>query len=405
MSVTVYPKGTTIYKPKKCYNGYTLFPLESVRLINMNGKIVHKWQMDSSKIKARILLRAKLLESGHVIILRGGMTAKDGGVQEYDWNGQLVWEYPLPSGYRGPHHDICRKVNGNTLLICGEEVPKKYREKAKNPRRRDMLYSDAILEVTPDKRIVWEWHEYEHLDMNHYNKIITSPDWGIGFYNTLIDWTHTNTVQALPENKWYDKGDKRFKPGNVLISLRQLDLVLIVDRDTKRIVWKYTGDWKGGLSGQHESHMIKKGIPGEGNILIFDNGTTPYKDGIHAGCSFVLEVNPVTKKIVWKYENGENFHSNFTSSAQRLANGNTLMNETAGGRIFEIAPGGEIVWEYVHLEEKIKPYVTEWKGKSTRAYRYPYEYCSQTKALEKPREISVIPPQDMRISPARILFE
>jgi len=402
MSVTVYPKGTTIYKPEKCYNGYTLFPL---RLIDMNGKLINEWELDSSRTMAKRVLRAKLLENGHIIVLRGSMISKDGGVQEYDWDSHLIWEYFLPLGYLGPHHDFFRKANGNTLLICREEVPKKYREKAKDPKRRCFLYSDAILEVTQDKRIIWEWHEYEHLDINRYNKINASPNWQERpDSNTIIDWTHTNTVQALPENKWYDKGDERFKPDNVLISLRQLDLVLIVDRDTKKIVWEYTGDYKGGLSGQHESYMIEKGMPGESNILIFDNGTTP-KDIAHAGCSFVLEINPVTKKVVWKYENGERFHSNFTSSAQRLANGNTLINETAGGRIFEITSEGEIVWEYVHRGEKSKTYVTELAGVSTRAYRYPYDYCPQMRILGKPEEISVIPPQDMEISSAEIPFE
>lgn len=399
MSVTVYPRGTTIYKPEKCCNGYTVFPYSiegkpGVLLIDMNGKIVNKWILNKSKIS--IIPRARLLENGHIIILGGSMMSKEGQVQEHDWNGKLVWEYsPALSGYLDPHHDIFRKENGNTLLICREKVPEGYRKKAKDPKRRNLLYSDVILEITPNKKIAWEWHEYKYLDIKRCNPIPASPTWWAGpDNNTITDWTHTNTVQALPENKWYDEGDERFKPGNVLLSLRQLDLVLIVDRDTKKIAWEYTGDYKGGLSGQHDSHMIEKGIPGEGNIIIFDNGASPYKDLAHAGCSFVLEINPVTKKVVWKYEKRENFHSNFTSSTQRLVNGNTLINETAGNRVFEVTLKGEIVWEYVYP-----------KGAATRAYRYSYNYCPQAKALGKPKEIPVIPPADMRISPRKIPIE
>jgi len=131
--------------------------------------------------------------------------------------------------------------------------------------------------------------------------------------------------------------------------------------------------------------MIDKGLPGEGNILIFDNGASPWKDLAHASCSYVLEINPVTKEIVWKYENGEQFHSRFTSSAQRLNNGNTLICESAGKRIFEVTAEGEIVWEYV-------------EGTS-RAYRYPYDYCPQASVLGKPKEVSVTPPEDMRAQP------
>ncbi len=56
MSVTVYPRGTTMYKPEKCYNGYTLFPL---KLIDMNGKVINEWNLDSSRIKARSGTRAR----------------------------------------------------------------------------------------------------------------------------------------------------------------------------------------------------------------------------------------------------------------------------------------------------------------------------------------------------------
>jgi hypothetical protein len=45
---------------------------------------------------------------------------------------------------------------------------------------------------------------------------------------------------------------------------------------------------------------------------------------------------------------GWTFFSQFISSAQRQPNGNTLICEGANGRIFEVTPGGEIVWEYVN---------------------------------------------------------
>lgn len=391
MPVTVYPKGTTIYKPKKCSNGYTLFPL---KLIDMNGRVVNEWKLDSSRVKAKPA-RARLLKNGHIIVLRGASMAEDTGAQEYDWDSRLVWEYFPPLGYVVFHHDIFRKANGNTLLICRETIPEEYMKKVREPKlRNSTMFGDAILEVTPAGRVVWEWHGYKYLDLNHY-RIVVSPHWhGGGHNNTLSDWMHVNTVQALPENKWHEIGDQRFKVGNIMISPRTLDTIYIIDKDTKKIVWSYSGDYMGGLSGQHEPHMIEKGLPGEGNILVLDNGASPYKDLRHAGRSYVLEINPVSKEIVWKYENGEQFHSCYTSSSQRLLNGNTLINETTGRRIFEVTTEGEIVWEYVYI-----------KRVSARAYRYSYDYCPQTKTLGKPKQIPVIPLEDMRISPAKIPVE
>lgn len=388
---TVYPVGTTLYAPDKCCNGYTvLWRGPKVKLIDMNGRTVNEWTVTSDGIEGGVD-RARLLENGHVLLQRGGMMSEAGGIQEYGWDHELVWEY-VPEGevphteYLGPHHDVFRKQNGNTLLICRHTVPEEYLQQIRDPRYRNTTtYEDAILEVSREGEVVWEWHGYEHLDLNHYH-ILASPDWFAGPYNsTACDWMHTNTVQALPENRWHDAGDERFKPDNVIISPRSLDTVYIIDRDTKEVVWSYTGDYMGGLSGQHEPYMIEKGLPGAGNLLIFDNGASPWKDLGHAGRSYVLEVDPTTKEVVWLYEDGEQFHSSYTSSAQRLPNGNTLICETAGKRVFEVTREGNIVWEYV-------------EG-STRSYRYAYDHCPQTAALGKPKEVSVTPPKELRIEP------
>ena len=394
---TVYPIGTTIYKPGKCCNGYTMiWSRLKARLIDMNGRTAHEWNV--TETTKDIISRARLLQNGHVVVSRASsnkqteMMSTTGSIQEYDWDNNLVWEY-IPEGgiphenLLGPHHDVVRKSNGNTLLICREVVPEEYMKVIRYPPYQNTtFYGDVVLEVTPAKEVAWEWHAHGHLDLNRY-RVLASPDrtYGGPYGNTACDWTHMNTIQPLPENKWYDAGDERFRPDNVLISPRSLDEVYIIDRDTKEIVWSYSGDYKGGISGQHEPHMIEKGMPGAGNILIFDNGTSPWQDIDHAGCSIVIEVDPVTKEVVWKYEKGEQFHSGYGSSAQRIWNGNTLICEGNGRRVFEVTKAGETVWE--HVEQ------------SPRAYRHPYDCCPQTVALGKPKEISVTPPKDFRVPP------
>ena len=119
--------------------------------------------------------------------------------------------------------------------------------------------------------------------------------------------------------------------------------------------------------------------------MIFDNGASPWKDLGHAGMSYVLEVNPMTRDLVWVYDDNLRFHSAYTSSAQRLPNGNTLICESAGRRVFEVTPDKETVWEYV--------------GCGPRSYRYPYDHCPQTAGLGRPGEVSVTPPQELRIPP------
>ena len=84
---------------------------------------------------------------------------------------------------------------------------------------------------------------------------------------------------------------------------------------------------------------------------------------------------------------GQNFFfSPFISIAQRLPNGNTMIDEGATGRVFEVTPRGEIVWEY----RSPYSYVTPLKGViNYRAYAVPYDYVPQ---LKKPVETAVVAP-------------
>ncbi|MBN2448879.1 MAG: aryl-sulfate sulfotransferase [Lentisphaeria bacterium] len=376
MPASIQTVGTTVYNREHCYAGVTAILVKGDRgpdvgLITMEGKIVKRWPMDDPARKGGVP-RARLQPDGRLLVLR---SAKGWGgcVQEYAWDGTRIWEYAPPPELM-LHHDVEKTAAGNVLIVAREEVPLEVRGRAREPERREMLYADVIQEVTPDGNVAWEWHQHEHLDIHLCCKVPAPVDWWAGSSNnTLVDWTHTNTVQALPENRWFDAGDTRFRPGNILMSLRQLDLVLIVDRETGTIVWTYTGDYLGGLSGQHDSHMIEKGLPGEGNILIFDNGASPTTNLAHCGCSFVLEVDPVAAATVWVYDQRETFHSNFTSSCQRLPNGNTLVLEAAHRRLFEVTRERNLVWEHVFAQP---PFIQ-------RAYRYGWDFCPQLREVRE----------------------
>jgi hypothetical protein len=91
----------------------------------------------------------------------------------------------------------------------------------------------------------------------------------------------------------------------------------------------------------------------------------------------------MTKELVWVYNDDLRFHSAYTSSAQRLPNGNTLICESASQRVFEVTPECQTVWEYV--------------GCGPRSYRYAYDYCLQGAALGRPKEAPVTPPEELRI--------
>ena len=195
-----------------------------------------------------------------------------------------------------------------------------------------------------------------------------------------------NSVQPLPENKWYDGGDERFKPGNILVNARNIDMMYIVDKQTNKVVWEGTHTYKGGMAHSHEPEMIEKGLPGAGNILIFDNGLFP-RNRDHSGQTFIIELDPVTQKIVWKYEtdgySNMKFFSKTMGSQKRLPNGNTFIAEDNTGRLFQVKPDGEIVWEYVN------------RGGTTRPSPIPYDFTPQLRALPRPAELAVTPPNNL----------
>ena len=375
--VRIAPSGITIFKPDLCDSGYLLefYRRRTPILMDMNGHIVHLWK------NVRGIGRMQLLSNGNLVVTNFGpadetrrvlppgeedsdlaVVGEEDTILEVDWDGNKVWEYKPPSA---PHHDFKRLENGNTMMIHSEWVPEEIKAKIEDPERRAApVKADCILEVNRNGETVWEWHEYEYLDINQYSKT-----------DGLRDWTHTNTVQVLPSNHWYDEGNERFKPGNVLISVRNQDTIYTIDRESKEIVWQYTGDYKGGLAHQHEPHMIEPGLPGAGNIIIFDNGIG-CRSIAHEGCSYILEIDPVTEEIVWKYEHGHAFYSATAGVQQRLKNGNTLITSSCGGRVFEITVEGQIVWEWVPVYKPMRP------------NRYAYDFCPQLQSLE-PKELPI----------------
>ena len=431
---TVYPLGTTVCKPEKCCNGYTLIngyrrsglktgsgcdPWSHARsfqtshgeqtdaqsdavqgdsqghlldVIDMNGRIVHGWDVDVARIP-------QLLDNGHIVSISrsgsdpvllelqfGALSSRlRGHAYEYDWNGQVVWDCPSPVPEDLWSSQAVRLPNGNTLFWYVMPMPDRFRQQIKDPIRRNMdgIVSGCICEVTPDKEVVWNWHCHDHLDLNGYCHNDPNPN-----------WVHPNTIQALPGNRHYDAGDARFKPGNVLASGRSLGFIFIIDKESGEIVWRYQGQWKGGLAGQHSPQMVEKSLPGEGNIIVFDNGQSPLRFDRHGGMTAILEIDPAQAKEVWIYENEYLFFSAYGGHCQRLSNGNTLITESLTCRAFEITLEGEVVWEHVRDPGT-------WM-QMMDATRIPYDHCPQLKSMKKPTEQEVIPPPHINTNPKPI---
>jgi hypothetical protein len=384
---SVHPTGVTRYEPDRAWNGYTLFTGQDkkTRLIDMNGNTVKEWPYEgfppllldpalSKGKKGNVLLQLAQLPG--VQVAGNGLGNKSIG--EVDWHGNVLWQWGAgaqdayasasvdaagaPGGAAKQHHDWRRLANGNTLVLANKvhAVPG-FAAKA--------LLDDVIYEVTPDGRIAWQWTASEHLDEFGFSpeslKLVKAaqPKYGA----QAVDWLHINDMAVVGPNKWFKAGDQRFAPDNVLIDSREANFIAIIDRKTGKVVWSLGPDFPAiagtkvprpvdQLIGQHDAHIIPEGLPGAGNLLVFDNqgeaGYPKVSPGIFPH-SRVLEIDPVKKEIVWQYtavdsrQPAWSFYSAFISSARRLPNGNTLIDEGMNGRFFQVTQQGDIVWEYV----------------------------------------------------------
>jgi hypothetical protein len=393
-SVSIHAEG--------CCDGYTLVgQFTQTILIDMNGTVVHRWPSFFSK-------PAKMLPGGSIIAGRqfSFVGVKGMGdfayLNEYAWNSSLVWSYhDGVDGRAGQHHDFEREGNPVGYYAPGQDFVPKGKTMFLSHQRiinesisARPIIDDVIEEVdwngTPTG---FEWHASEHFnqlgfDAKTIHGISVNPGHGNG------DYLHTNSLSLLGLNKWYTEDPVTyacFNPENIIVSSRNGDYIAIISRETGDIVWRVGPDYSknttvghkiGRLIGLHHAHMIPQGLPGEGDILLFDNGGwTGYSYfGMPRYFRFwsrVIEFNPVTYDVVWEYSHrtlhwmfprtgdGHKLYSFYMSSAQRLPNGNTLITEATNGRVIEVTNTSKVVWEYATPTRVQQVY---------RAYRVPPEW-------------------------------
>ncbi|MDG2175537.1 MAG: aryl-sulfate sulfotransferase [Gammaproteobacteria bacterium] len=423
---TVYPTGNTIYDPTNTWNGFNVLSIldsPNVIVIDMNGNAVKEWEGFNLSPGGP----ARVLPGGNVIGTTGSNTPHQEalaliqqnfeGIETWRYeknlqitqsNGESVWSArihhdwqrtDIPAGYYSPGSDP-QLDNGRTLLLT-------HTNHVDENISTVMLEDDRLIEIDQAGNILWEWLAADHIDEFSFDTEERAAIATASRFNEArgsFDWFHINSATYVGPNQWYDAGDSRFHPDNVIISSREASVIAIIDRNGS-VVWQIGPDFSrseeemaiGQVIGQHNAHFIPQGLPGAGNIIIFDNGgssgygaPSPIAQmgtGIYArATSRILEINPVTLELVWSYARA-NFFSTNISGAQRLPNGNTLITEGAPGRVFEITPDGDIVWEYMNPPS---PFSTRGSNAVYRAYRIPYSWIPQ---LDTPVERVVVTPE------------
>jgi hypothetical protein len=358
--LTIRRRGTGFhgYDPARAFPGFTLFAPggntnKTVYLIDIKGEVVHTWEMPYPPgsygyltERGTLFYNGKIPNASHV----GQSPFQGGAALEMDWKGRILWEVKNPDH----HHDGLRLKNGNVLLICSTPLPDEIARKVQGGRPgteydNGKMNGDYLVEMTTKGEIVWKWRTWEHMDPAEYP--ITAVQ------DNRDEWTHANGFFEMPD-------------GNILLSFRNVSTVIMINRSTGEVYWRLGAP---PLSGQHAPYILANG-----HILLFDNG--PHRLDESFPFSRVLEIDPATKSIVWKFQEAipSNFFSPRISNARRLRNGNTLINEGLFGRFFEVTPEGDVVWEYVNPHFGGPPKAQN--NAVFRAYRYAAEEIARAQA-------------------------
>ena len=371
--------------------GYTLIPgsfNNDIHLIDHLGRIAHSWQFEN------MAGDAKLLHNGNLIVQIDGGEGRS--IAEVDPDGNVVWKYTHP----GPdqlHHDFLKMPNGNVLMLA---VGRKTREEAiaagANPDvvpSRGMEY-DYLIEVRPTGSeggdIVWEWSAWdytvqdfdptksnyadpsEHPELIDINFLVETPS--ISAVDTW-DWLHTNAIDYNPALD------------QIMLSANHNSELWIIARSAVTedagkggaLLYRWGNPRAYGhgtladqrLFWQHHTQWIAPGLPGAGNILVFNNGWALEEDHARHYSSIEEIVPPLDgygyrrdpgaaylpADPIWSYtaETPADFYSVVMGGTQRLPNGNTLICDSTSGNLLQVTPDGRTVWRYVYPMDNDTP--------------------------------------------------
>lgn len=414
----------------RAFEGYTLFsPLFNTQsyLIDNDGQLIHSWEHGQLPGAATYLLpNGNLLHAAAATNSPVNFGGQGGIMKEVDWDGNVVWQFFYSDSLKALHHDMAILPNGNILMIAWEL--KTVEESIQAGRDSTLLaagefWPEEIIEVKPTYpeggEIVWEWNAWDHL-IQDFDP--TKDNFGVvAEHPERIDINHA----PAPNGDWlhFNSVNYNAELDQIIISSPGFNELWVIDHSTttEEAAGSTGGRYgKGGdllyrwgnpeaygasvqngrqLYFQHDVQWIEPGLPGAGNIMLFNNSVRRGSETF----SNILELDPFMDEdgfysltnegifnfgeIVWSYEEPDSFWSDFASGVQRLPNGNTLIAEAQNGRIFEITSEGEKIWEYINpvtnqgplaQGDSLPPFANApWRKLNAifRAYRYAGDYA------------------------------
>lgn len=317
-----------------------------IEIVTMDGEVLHRWEADWGELwpdpdhvpadlrpnwgSERYAHGVALLPGGDVVF-----NLEHLGLIRVDRRGEPVWRLPYQT-----HHSLEVGPRGN-LWVSGQRRVTEPDDRF--PDRRAPFDEYTIVQVSPQGELMLELSVPEILLENGYGPLLHSARrFSPNHPSVVDDRLHLNDVEPFPAT--LEPG--LFGPGQVAVSLRNVNTVFVVDVASGRIEFLSTGRF----SAQHDPDFIS----GD-EISIFDN------EGSGGGSSRIVVVRATDNavRVAYEGEPGE-FFTEIMGKHQWLPNGNLLVTESREGRAFEVTPAGDVVWQYVNeVEPGVVGTVTE----------------------------------------------
>lgn len=247
---------------------------------------------------------------------------------------RLMWKKRIE-----PHHQINSSLDNKHLLVI-------------NTRSHFFPYSRPPSQnVYFDRFSIYDrkGNEVKYFDMYEswqevaaLTPVPFSPNQRIAHGDQVrFEFSHSNSFYEIPENTAASK-NHAFDEGNYIINERFRGLILVLDKELKKILWSVRyEDLEPGWKGAHDVQMQRNG-----KIILFDNLSFLFSD--EKDFSTITELDPLTlkKKILFRAPSPTSFFSKFHGGVQRLSDGGLLITDSALNGVFEVNEWGKKGWSF-----------------------------------------------------------
>lgn len=313
-----------------------------LKLIDASGQPVHHWRIDRSALFPDSLNRrgapSQKILHGSYLFPNGDLLVNVDyvGTVRLDACGEVQWRLSA-----GTHHSIARAHDGTFWIPGTSRTPRSKSDRHPQgfPGLQEPVWQDLILHVSGDGSVIETIHVLDLLYKNNLQRYVSKAYISAALERPEVeDLTHLNDVEPLAPSMAAQY--PLFETGDLLISLRNLHLVLVFDPDSEEVKWHASDPF----IMQHDPDFI-----GNGWIGVFDNNTDFTSRGTMLGGSRIVALQPHTDSTVVRFPTAASdpLYTSKMGKWQQLENGNMLLTETRAGRVVEVTPNGRTVWELV----------------------------------------------------------